>query len=61
MSEGAEKTAITEAIPPQPMTHEFVAKDAVASRLEAAASSMKASGFVDRRCRASACDPAGHY
>jgi methyl-accepting chemotaxis protein len=47
MSEGAEKTAFTEAIPPQPMTHEFVAKDADASNLKAVASSMKASGFVD--------------
>ena len=45
-SEGAEKTLFTEAIPPQKVTHEFLAKDADAPRLKALAAGMRESGFV---------------
>jgi len=47
LSAGAEKTVFTEAIPPQRIEHEFVARDANAARLKTAAASMKETGFVE--------------
>ena len=47
MSEGAEKTVFTEAIPPQKIAHEYVAKDADGVRLKASAVPLKESGFVE--------------
>jgi methyl-accepting chemotaxis protein len=47
MSEGAEKTVFTEAIPPQKVEHEFIAKGADGARLKTAAEALKESGFVE--------------
>jgi methyl-accepting chemotaxis protein len=46
-SEGAEKTAFTEAIAPQKVEHEYVAKDANGQQLKTAAAAMQTSGFID--------------
>jgi methyl-accepting chemotaxis protein len=47
MSEGAEKTAFTEAIPPQRVEHEYVAKGAEGGKLKGAAEPLTASGFIE--------------
>lgn len=47
MSEGAEKTVFTEAIPPQKMAYEFIAESADASRLKSLANSLGQSGFIE--------------
>ncbi len=46
-SAGAEKTAFTEAIPPQPIAHEFIAKNADGARLAALAGATKETGFLE--------------
>ncbi len=46
-SAGAEPTTFTEAIPPQPVTHEFVAAKADGSRLAALAGAVKETGFIE--------------
>ncbi len=48
MSDGADKTAFTEAIPPQMIVHEFAMAGADISVLKAAAKSMAVSGFVEK-------------
>ena len=47
MSEGAEKTAFTEALPPQRIEHEYVAKDVDGGRLKVLAASLQDSGFIE--------------
>ena len=46
-SAGAAKTAFTEAIPPQPVAHEFTAKNADGPRLASLAGTMKETGFIE--------------
>ena len=46
-SEGAEKTAFTEATPPQKIEHEYVAKEANGAQLKSTAAAVKESGFID--------------
>lgn len=46
MSEGAEKTAFTEAIPPQKISYEYVAKGKDAGALKGVAGMLKQSGFT---------------
>ena len=46
-SAGAEKTAFTEAIPPQPVMHEFVSKNVDGSLLGSQAAAMKETGFIE--------------
>lgn len=47
MSEGAEKTAFTEAIPPQKISHEFTASNTDANRLRAAAAATKTTNLLE--------------
>jgi methyl-accepting chemotaxis protein len=47
MSAGAEKTAFTEAIPPQRVEQEYVAKGADAAKVRSIAAAAKETGFVD--------------
>ena len=46
-SAGQDKTAFTEAIPPQKVAHEFVAKGTDAARLGKLAAAMKETGFIE--------------
>jgi methyl-accepting chemotaxis protein len=48
MSEGAEKTPFTEAIPPQKVSHEYLAQGADGDQLKAAASALSASGLYEK-------------
>jgi methyl-accepting chemotaxis protein len=47
MSSGQEKTAFTEAIPPQRISHQFVAKGMDAARLGKLADTLKQTGFIE--------------
>jgi methyl-accepting chemotaxis protein len=47
LSEGAEKTAFTEAIPPQKITHQYVSSGADSAHMAGIASRLNESGFIE--------------